>query len=190
MRCVYAFVRLGLRLRILAALPALLAGHAATALLASRIWGLPQHSLYGPALEIALAVLLSAVAVLTLASLTGRPLAERLELPSLARLTAELGAIQLVGYLALEAAEAHPASWLGVALQIALAVLGTLSLRGLHRWLIRCENLSQAFASGWPHGARFGLRPVSLALACDRAGTLRTCVGTRRYQRPPPRTVR
>ena len=174
------------RLSLLAAAPAMLAGHALAGRIGTALWGVPEHAAYLHAIEYSLVLPVAFIAVFSLLALLGSAEPKSQVNPQLLFL-ALLGA-QLLAYITLEGLEHHPAGWLGFTLQVICAILATGFIRALGAWFDSCRTLGAVLIGAHrstlpPHNARMALAYAPIIATPHREFT-------RRSVRPPPHPLR
>jgi hypothetical protein len=180
-------VKRALPLWIAAVVPATIAGHALAYAISGQSATDARHAWLQPTLEISIALLIAACALLFGQTLlrAGILVHTSTERSALA-LWPRLAWTQLVLYTAIEFAEGARPGVSGWTVQVLTALAAALVLALFVRLLARCAAGTQA-ASRYLQRLLEGVAPIFSRRQSPAVFALSVCAGTSRFQRPPPR---
>ncbi|TAM58556.1 hypothetical protein EPN52_10785 [bacterium] len=162
-----------------------LLGHAVSYVVEHRALTDGRHAYFVPALDAVLALLIGGAVLYVACVMLGRGRELPLAWPAQAlwRVWYKLGALQVGGFILLEAFEHNRADYVGCVVQALVALLLATALTLLFGLVERCAEAL---------GARYLARCAGAACvpvprsAVTRARLLTECAGVRRFKRPPP----
>ena len=167
------------------ALFATLLGHAVVYACEGRDLADGRHAYFMPVLDLAVAALLAGAIAMVLRALSGQRAGLGFGAAPLAHRWLSLAALQIGGFVALEAMEGHRADLAGCAVEALVALLVAVALASFRRLLERCTVMAAAgylrrFRGVGVRAPRYGASGLASAFA------LTTRIGIRRFKRPPP----